>query len=245
MFFRTSLLLLFASVTGVFAAETPNAPPPEVRWMTRIMLGSPTGLPLTLDQAERNMLRVYRTMNGGLPRFSDLARRLDQVNREPRQRAQLIARFLEKDFDNDGTVTTDELKTFLEPQTQTMLQSTTGIQVEPTVEQMDEITRQLLAKDLLADTNGDGSIDFQEMRTAAALKLPARLSNIQLIDPLIIKALDTSGDKTVSQEEFLAAVRKLFSVIDLDKSGLVDANESCTAVTRYVMPKSNGTSTCF
>lgn len=194
--------------------------------MARTMLGSSSGRYLTLDQAERNMLRIFKTMNGGLPQFNDLARLLDKANREPRQRAQAIARFLEKDLDNDGKVTIDELRTFLEPQSRVMLHSTTGIQVEPTAEQMDQIIQQLLAKDLQADTNGDGGIDFQEMRTAAALRSPPRLTSIQLTDPLIIKALDTSGDKIISQDEFLAVVRKAFASLDSDKDGKVSIEEA-------------------
>jgi Ca2+-binding EF-hand superfamily protein len=241
---RAFVFSLLLSSTAALAANSPTDPAPEIRWMARILLATPTGRQLTLDQAERTMQRVFKSMNDGLPQFGDLARRLDQANGGSQQRARAIARFLEKDFDNDGMVTTDELKTFLEPQSRTMLQSTTGIQVEPTAEQMDQIIQQLLAKDLQADTNGDGSIDFQEMRTAAALKTPPQLTNIQLTDPLVIKALDTSGDKKISQEEFLAAVRKAFTVMDLDKNGVVDATESCSADAKYVKPK-DGTYTCF
>jgi len=226
MVLRAFLFSLLLSSTAALAADSPTDPAPEIRWMARILLATPTGRQLTLAQAERNMLRVFKSMNAGLPQFGDLARRLDQANREPRQRAQVIARFLEKDFDNDGTVTTDELKTFLEPQSRTMLQSTTGIQVEPTAEQMDQIIQHLLAKDLQADTNGDGSIDFQEMRAAAALKTPPQLTNIQLTDPLIIKALDTSGDKIISREEFLAVIRKTFASLDRDKDGTLTIEEA-------------------
>jgi Ca2+-binding EF-hand superfamily protein len=219
-----------------------------MRWIAKMMLGTPGGRQLRLETAERQMLLVYKSMNNdGLPRFNELALQLDQSNRAPRQRAQSIARFLEKDLDNDGKVTTDELKTFLEPQSRMMLQSTTGIQIEPTAEQMDQIIQQLLAKNLQADTNGDGTIDFEEMRASAAqaTAFSTRISSFRLADPVIIKLLDTSGDKTVSQEEFLTAVRKTFAAMDLDKNGLVDATESCSADVKYVKPKTQGIYTCF
>lgn len=225
-----SLLISATSAAQLFAQANPDpAPDPATRWIAKMMLGAPGGRQLKLETAERQMLLIYRSMNNnGLPRFNELALQLDQANLAPRQRAQAIARFLEKDLDNDGKVTTDELKTSLEPQSRMLLQSAAGIQIEPTAEQTDEIMQQLLARNLQADTNGDGAIDFDEMRAAAAQTTNAstRISTFRLADPMIVKMLDTSGDKVVSQEEFLTAVRKTFAAMDSNKDGQLSFAET-------------------
>jgi Ca2+-binding EF-hand superfamily protein len=195
-------------------------------WIARTLYATPTGQSLTLDQAEKRLLARFKAMNG-IPRYVDVADfQIDQANMLPRQRAQAIARYLEKDLDNDGTVATDELRTVLEPQSRMMLRSGTGIQIAPTPEQSEQIMQQLLETNLRADTNGDGTIDFEEMRLAAVVSPNVRVIDMRRIDPMIVKLLDTSGDNKIGEDEFLDAVRKMLATIDTNKDGKISGDEA-------------------
>jgi Ca2+-binding EF-hand superfamily protein len=231
------ILSLLISTTGVAAQISDD---PAVRWMARLMFQSSAGQPLTLAVIEPRLVLVMTAMNNTIPRFNDVSIRLDQMRRLeqmrlPRKRAQYIraqyiARFLEKDLDNDGKVTSEELKTALEPQAQANLRSTSGIEIEPTPEQIDGILQQLMARDLQADSNNDGTVDFDEMRAAAKLSAePAnRIDSFRVLDRQVFKLLDTSGDKKIGEDESRTVIRKTFAILDRDKNGIVSADEMKT-----------------
>jgi Ca2+-binding EF-hand superfamily protein len=185
-------------------------------WLVRQMaLGG--GAPLNLAAAESRMRSTYAIL---------AARSMSNQNAIPRARAQQIARFLEKDLDNDGTVTRDELKEFFGSQAARPLSAASGVNVNPTKEQVDSILEQLLVKELEADENGDGNIDFAEMRQYAAEKSAGnRRMQLNLYDPTVLRVLDTSGDKSISEAELVAGTRQAFEAADANKDGLISREE--------------------
>jgi Ca2+-binding EF-hand superfamily protein len=185
-------------------------------WLVRQMvLGG--GAPLNLAAAESRMRSTYAIL---------AARSMSNQNAIPRGRAQQIARFLEKDLDNDGIVTRDELKEFFGSQAARPLSAASGVNVNPTREQVDSILEQLLVKELEADENGDGNIDFAEMRQYAAEKSAGnRRMQLNLYDPTVLRVLDTSGDKSISEAELVAGTRQAFEAADANKDGLISREE--------------------
>jgi Ca2+-binding EF-hand superfamily protein len=186
-------------------------------WLLRQM-ATGGGIPFTLPTAEVRMRTVYALLS---------AQGVANQHAAPRARAQQIARFLEKDLDNDGSVTSAELRETLGAQASKPLNSASGVNVTPTKEQIDSILQQLLAKELIADTNSDGTIDFAEMRQYAGEKsLGRRRTNLNLNDPTAIRILDASGDKVVSEAEFIAGIRQAFESVDANKDGSVSREEA-------------------
>lgn len=185
-------------------------------WLLRQMaVGG--GAPLNLAAAESRMRSIFAVLT---------TRSMSNQNAIPRARAQQIARFLEKDLDNDGTVTRDELKEFFGSQAARPLSAASGVNVNPTKEQVDSILEQLLAKELEADDNGDGNIDFAEMRQFAAEKSTGhRRKQLNLYDPAVLRVLDTSGDKSISESELVAGTRQAFEAADANKDGLISREE--------------------
>lgn len=117
------------------------------------------------------------------------------------RRAQRIGQFLEKDIDNDCNVTRAELREVLGLEASRPMAAASGVSVEPTREQVEAIVSHLLAKTLLADTNGDGKINFAEMRQQAdddLLQGWGRVTQLDLQDAVLIRALDTSSDQMIS-----------------------------------------------
>jgi len=186
-------------------------------WLVRQM-ATGTGLPFTLAATEARMRSIYALLN---------ARGISNQNAVPRARAQQIARMLEKDLDNDGNVTSAELIEILGPQASKPLNAVSGVNVTPTKEQIDSVLQQLLAKELVADKNGDGTIDFAEIRQQADEKSQGRRrTQLNLGDPAAIRILDTSGDKIVSEAEFMAGSRQAFESADTNKDGSISREEA-------------------
>lgn len=186
-------------------------------WMLRQMATNGRA-PLTLSVAEARMRTIYVVLS---------ARSTANQNALPRARAQQIARILEKDLDNDGSVTSDELREALGTLAARPLNAASGVNVTPTKEQIDSILQQLLAKELTADKDGNGTIDFAEMRQYASEKsLGGRPMQLNLGDPAVLRVLDTSGDKVVSEAEFIAGTRQAFESVDANKDGIVSRDEA-------------------
>jgi len=241
MFVRSAILILF-SATGAMAQTGLDT---AQQWLARTMLQRPLSRPLDRAAAERQMSASFLMLKARLPEFSSIAKNYT-ANRIPRQRSQRIAVILEKDLDNDGRVTTEELTAFLEPQSKMALRTTGGLQIEPTAEQSAEILAQLLEQNLQSDLNKDGVIDFDEMRASAdaAIDRLGPALNRRLPDPAIVKLIDTSGDKIISREEYLSAVRKTFDLVDANKDDSISPEEACLTL-NSLKPKAQGLTTCF
>lgn len=185
------------------------------RWLLRQMASR---APVDLAAAEIHMRSTYVLLSMQAP----------SENPRPRMRAQIIAKILEKDLDNDGTVTSAELRESFEAQARRPLSAAAGIRVAPTAEQVEAVLQQMISGELAIDKNGDGAIDFAEMRRHADEKLsknPQIESRLTLSNPAIIAELDTSGDKIISEAEFLAGVRKAFEIGDANKDGTITREE--------------------
>jgi len=145
------------------------------------------------------------------------------------RRAQRIGQFLEKDIDNDGNVTRAELREVLGLEASRPMAAASGVSVEPTREQAEAIVSRLLAKTLLADTNGDGKINFAEMRQQAdddLLQGWGRVTQLDLQDAVLIRALDTSSDQMISLAEFVESAKKILVMMDANKDGRVSFLEA-------------------
>lgn len=230
MIVRLAIFLLAASTVTAAAAPQATKLDTAGRWMARQIVGEGvlTGQ-FTLPAIEARLMPLFDANANRLPQFRDNAYRLEAQNGISRQRAQYIAKILEKDFDNDGRVTKSELETFYGPQSKMPLRTVEGVQVDPTPQQSSEIVAKLIGRDMQADSNGDGVIDFDEMRNAAEqtgfTPFYSTLSPMRLMDPAILQAFDTSGDHVISRDEFSAAIRKIFAEIDTDNNGLLSPDE--------------------
>jgi Ca2+-binding EF-hand superfamily protein len=213
----TTIALLLLSISLPAAARAQEEKVIVQDWLVRQMA---TGrrLPFTLTAAEARMRSVYALLS---------MKSVASQNAVPRARAQQIARMLEKDLDNDGSVTSAELLESLGPQASQPLTAISGVSVAPTKEQIDSILQQLLAKELAADKNGDGTIDFAEMRQYAGENaMGRRRTQFSLQDPTAIRILDGSGDKIVSETEFITGVRQAFESVDANKDGSISREEA-------------------
>jgi len=68
------------------------------------------------------------------------------------------------------------------------------------------------------DTNGDGTINPDELQAAREKLISARVA-------AILKALDTDKDGKISRTEARGQVQRHFDVLDTNKDGYVDRNE--------------------
>lgn len=189
------------------------------------------GRPLDLAAAETRIRTLFMRLS------TQVAASQNSV---PRQRGQFIGRMLGNDLDNDGAVTSVELREALEPQARRPLVAGSGVSVVPTDEQVESIIQQLLAKELAADKNGDGTIDAAEIREhadAVTRQSPRQRNRLNLADPAVVKALDTSGDKIVSEEELLVGVRQAFAAADANKDGQITREEALPRI----IPRFDGT----
>ncbi|MBX9457239.1 MAG: hypothetical protein KL863_15085 [Rhizobium sp.] len=212
---RLALLLLSVAFPALASAQEEKVAVQD--WLIRQM-ATGTGLPFTIAAAEARMRSIYAVI---------AAQGATNRNVLPRARAQHIAKMLEKDLDNDGNVTSAELVEALGPQASKPLNAVSGVNIAPTKEQVDSVLSQLLAKELAADRNGDGTIDFAEIRQHAHERsLGRRRTQLNLGDPTAIRILDTSGDKIVSEAEFLAGARQAFASADTNKDGSISRDEA-------------------
>lgn len=145
----------------------------------------------------------------------DLAQKIARAKRRARE----LTQWLQRDLDGDGEVTRAELEVFYAVQARRPLRSA-SISVEPSEAQIAEILGKLVSKALAADTNGDGTITFEEMTEA----LPGR-QNIRPARVILPLELDPDGAGNVSKEEFLAAVDRVLASVDTDTNGTFSAEE--------------------
>ena len=217
-----AFLFLATAVSGVASSGTAATQEDETivtSWLASQMVASSGGIPLDIKMAEARMRAVYAVL---------ATKASSNEDGMPRLRALTIAKFLEKDLDNDGNVTSAELREVLLLQAFKPLTAVSGLQVDPTKEQSESILQQLLAKELVADKNADGTLDFAEIRQQAslqAMKSAGRQLSMSLRDTSAVRVLDTSGDKVISEAEFIEGAKKIFTTIDADKDGKITRSE--------------------
>lgn len=215
---------ILAATASSVSAATQEDETIVTSWLARQMVASSGGIPLDIKTAEARMRAIYGVL---------ATKTSSSEDGMPRIRAMMIAKFLEKDLDNDGNVTSAELREVLLLKALRPLTAASGLSVDPTKEQSESILLQLLAKELVADKNADGTLDFAEIREQAnqeAMKNAGMQLSMSLRDATAVRVLDTSGDKVISETEFVDGAKKIFTLIDADKDGKVTRGEVRTHI---------------
>lgn len=214
-----SLLLAapsFAQVTGLPAIDGRD-------WL-RLQLRGHLRDGATWPEVEQRMLTLFRAsevVTGGVTAESA---RIRSERLRAQRRAAMIQQRLVLDLDNDGVVTRDEMIASFNTRTGDALQSN-GIMFEPTPEQRKALLDRMVADALKDDTDGNGQLDFAEMRAAAQQQL-ARQMREPMQDPTLVPmSLDADGNGTVTRAEFAAALRSVFEEIDTSRDDRIDAAE--------------------
>lgn len=175
-------------------------------------------------EIEQRMLSLYRSSEGVTGGVTAQSARMRRDRRMAQIRAGLIHQKLAFDLDNDGAVSREELIAAFTARTAEPLQSN-GMLIEPTPEQRQALLQHLIANALKDDSDGNGILDFAEIR-AAADRLATRQSEQSLQDPTLVPmTLDADRDGVVTRAEYVAALRAVFDEIDTNRDGTVDAAE--------------------
>ncbi len=173
---------------------------------------------------EQRMLVLFRSsemMSGGVTAQSEHMRRNKLI---AQRRAVAIQQKLALDLDNDGAVSRDELIAAFAVRTADALQSN-GVLFEPTPEQRKALLERLVADALKDDRDGNGVLDFAEIRAAADQQATA-LSALAMQDPTLVPmTLDADRNGVVTRAEYVAALRVVFDEIDTNRDGVIDAAE--------------------
>jgi Ca2+-binding EF-hand superfamily protein len=181
---------------------------------------------------------------GGM-RMLDQASWKEEARRaEARARSAYIADILASDLDNDGRVTSGELERRFKPQAINPDKLNATMYFSPSDVAAEHDLTRMVTDALGSDHNGDGAIDFQEMRAAAEKWRGHRKLKPDDIRPIML--LDLNADESVSEDELLTAIDKAFDLVDQNKDHAVDASEVCAARILYVEPPTGGgIRTCF
>lgn len=216
--------LLFSAALGA-SARAQSDDVVVKAWMVRQMVISYSVEPFDIKTAEVRMRSIYAALS---------KEEWSMDNGLSRVRAQIIARFLNDDLDNDGNLTSAELRQKLMQRASRPLTVATGLQIDPTKEQSEIILRYLITKELAADRNRDGKIDFAEMRQHAAEEALNTYGTPppSLHDKTVIRVLDTSGDGAISEAEFIDGARRIFAIVDANNDGKISRAEAVIH-TRY------------
>ena len=153
------------------------------------------------------LLRMWDRNGDGLDQ-EDLA--IAEKQATAMARAVRVGEFLRFDGDGDGKVTRDEIVSRLRAERKRDDQALDR--------QIDEVMR--------ADSNGDGVIDFEEMRLDAAGReamwavLPARVRELFALDP--------NDDGRLEAEELRVILSRAFAMIDRNRNSIIDDDEAET-----------------
>lgn len=177
------------------------------------------------------LLMKFFDDTGGTYDFSDATLRKVVEKADAGARAKYFAERLKMDLDNDGRISRSEFEFSLRPLAVQPLSSSASVSVPPTPQQVQFIMDELLAKAMREDTNGDGSVDFEEMRHAAG-RIRADPKPEPSARSIIL--LDADGDKVVTHDEFVGAINAVYALVDLDHNGNVDEEETRRAHKKYL-----------
>lgn len=185
----------------------------------------------TWSEVEQHMLALFRASEiiaGGVT--ADSAR-IRNERLLAQRRAAVIQQRLVLDLDNDGIVSRDEMIASFNTRTGNPLQSN-GIMIEPTPEQRKAVLDRLVADALKDDTDGNGQLDFAEMRAAAQQQITRQMGGPMQDPTLVPMSLDSDRDGTVTRTEYTAAARAVFEEIDTTRDDRIDAAELQAASAR-------------
>lgn len=211
----TALLMLLAPWGGPVRAAEPSFSGDD--WIL-LRMAIFVHASQTVTQMRQSLMRLFleTDVDGGGISQSDTELLLQL--RQARTRAQNVVQWAQADLDADGKVTRAELLVYHGKQARQPLRSS-GVELLPTKEQVQQALDMLAEKSLRADSDGDGTITFAEALKAAdteARKLLARLRRPQNHVPM---TLDRDGDGAVSRQEFETTVDRLLRTFDSDGNG--------------------------
>lgn len=178
----------------------------------------------SVAEMRQQLFRVFDAadLDGGGIGASD--KRLLEEQVAAMLRVKRLTSLLRHDLDNDGAVTTEELRRSLLPQARKPLRSAAG-QFPPTPEQIAATLDNLVAKTNLSenDTNHDGRVTIAEIlaTTAGDPTTMRQLRRGNRIEPVF----DIDNDGTITREEFAAALNAAIAKIDTDGDGLISKEE--------------------
>lgn len=210
-------------------------PSPEVNgadWL-RLQLRGHLRDGVAWREIEQRMLVLFRSSEVVTGGVTVQSARIRRDRRLAQIRAAQIHQKLAFDLDNDGTVSREELISAFTARAAGPLQSN-GMLIEPTPEQRQTLLQHLIADALKDDSDGNGILDFAEIR-AAADRLATRQAEQSLQDPTLVPmTLDADRDGVVTRAEYVTALKAVFDEIDTNRDGTVDAAER-QAVTAKLM----------
>jgi Ca2+-binding EF-hand superfamily protein len=140
-------------------------------------------------------------------------------------RSGTVNRWMQYDLDADGKVTRDEIATAHAHHTNRPIRIGDST-VAPTPAQRKEATDQHVAKQMVADADGDGVITFEEIfQHAHGIASKQLTGNQYRRESSIPEAFDTNHDGTIDFAEFTAVVSRVLARIDANKNGAFDTAE--------------------
>ncbi|MGE3245283.1 MAG: hypothetical protein AB7F96_12855 [Beijerinckiaceae bacterium] len=172
----------------------------------------------SLTQVERQMGKVFDAGRiAGLDTISAQDAKLAEDIRLAQMRADAMRKVLANDIDGDGKVTRNEIRSVLRHKFSTMSTQHRAARMQ---REFDMIMR--------ADRDRDGTITLDEIRRSVelqtALGMGPRTSYSSRHRPVPLD-LDRDGDGVLTRDEFLQAVRTVFTEIDKDSDKQLGENE--------------------
>jgi Ca2+-binding EF-hand superfamily protein len=151
--------------------------------------------------------------------ITDADRQRNRQRFETMERMQQVSLMFQADLNSDGVITTEELTIFARYQSRFLR----GEGPESDVRRTEQI-RRYVETQMLADTNGDRKIDWDE--TFAYAKKSHRPSQLDYDAPYrVLLSFDADGDGKTTLKEYSDAMERRFAALDTDGNGMISRGE--------------------
>lgn len=225
---KARLLLSTAALIAVSVADARAAEPPALtpdEWIITQLpqYGNGTNRRVTPDDLLKIMRTRFRMTSIDGETISPTDADTTWAIGAARARAELVQQILALDLDGDGVVTADEVRKVKVRIASQDLVGPAG-RIAPTREQRDSLLASLIEQVMVADTDRDGRITFQEMLAAAGKNVAKRPAE-RPSDLMLPKIFGTSSDRPFTFAEVEASVRRAFKSADTDGDGELSVEE--------------------